>query len=312
VFVTLGGYTRRWVPPGAVGDANAQIGVGHVFRSTDGGDSFVDVTGNLPDVPATWVELRGDQLLVGTDVGAFASQTGGAYATAATFAPFKDLPAVPVSSIVLKPGDPNTAVVAAFGRGVWTYGFDTKLPVPVETPPTPTPTVGQKYASYDFEADAQGWTTTGTPAWQRGSPGHGTDKADAPSGSAFAVAGNVGYLDNMDTSVAAPSVMTEAGPALMEWWMRLDTEGGYDTVAAEWSRNGTDWTTLATYSGKNDAHPGWSRYAVPFESPGGNVQVRFHFISDSLCSGVGGPICSSTSGWDGVHVDDVVLGKPAP
>jgi hypothetical protein len=98
----------------------------------------------------------------------------------------------------------------------------------------------------------------------------------------------------------------------MEWWMRLDTEGGYDTVAAEWSRNGTDWTTLATYSGKNDAHPGWSRYAVPFESPGGNVQVRFHFISDSLCSGVGGPICSSTSGWDGVHVDDVVLGKPAP
>ena len=38
--------------------------------------------------------------------------------------------------------------------------------------------------------------------------------------------------------------------------------------------------------------------------------MRFHFVSDSLCSGLGGPICSSTDGWDGVHVDDVVVGKP--
>ena len=37
VFVTLGGYTRRWVPPGAVGDTNAQLGTGHVYRSLDGG-----------------------------------------------------------------------------------------------------------------------------------------------------------------------------------------------------------------------------------------------------------------------------------
>ncbi len=141
IFVTLGGYTRRWLPAGAVGDANTQIGTGHVFRSTDAGQTFTDVTGNLPDAPASWVELRGDQLLVATDVGAFASQTGGAYATP-KFAPLKDIPATAVSSIALKPGDPNTAVVAVFGRGVWTYSFKNKLPVPVDPPPTPTPTVG--------------------------------------------------------------------------------------------------------------------------------------------------------------------------
>jgi len=50
---------------------------------------------------------------------------------------------------------------------------------------------------------------------------------------------------------------------------------------------------------------------VPFDSPGGNIQVRFQFTSDSLCSGVGGPVCSSTSGWNGAHVDDVSVGKPA-
>jgi hypothetical protein len=41
------------------------------------------------------------------------------------------------------------------------------------------------------------------------------------------------------------------------------------------------------------------------------VQVRFHFVSDSLCSGLGGPVCASSNGWDGVHLDDVVVGKPA-
>jgi hypothetical protein len=50
---------------------------------------------------------------------------------------------------------------------------------------------------------------------------------------------------------------------------------------------------------------------LPFTAPGGPVQVRFRFVSDSLCSGAGGPICASTSGWDGARVDDVVIGKPA-
>jgi hypothetical protein len=310
VFLTLGGYTRRWLPPGAVGDANAEIGTGHVFRSTDGGATFTDVTGNLPDSPATWAELRGDQLLVATDVGAFASQTGGAYTTP-KFAPLKNIPATAVSSIALKPGDPNTAVLAIFGRGVWTYSFTNKLPVPVDPPPTPAPTVGQAYASYDFESGAQSWTTTGTPTWVRGTPGHGADAAENPSGQAFAISGPTGYLDNEDATLVSPRVTAPTGSTVLQWWMRLDTEAGYDTVAADWSSDGTTWHTLGTYSGKNAGAPGWSRYAVPFTSPGGTVQVRFHFVSDSLCSGLGGPVCSQTGGWDGVHVDDVVVGKPA-
>ncbi len=311
VFVTLGGYTRRWAPPGAVGDTNAQLGTGHVFRSTDGGQSFTDVSGNLPDAPATSVELRGDQLLVGTDVGAFASQTGGAYGQP-TFAPLKDIPAAPVSSIALKPGDPNTAVLAVFGRGVWTYGFKSKLPVPTEPPATTTPTMGTTYQSYDFDAGAQGWTTSGVPTWQRSSPGHGTDAADDPAGSAYAVTGPLGYVDNMDATLDSPAVTTPSGPSLLQWWMRLDTEGGFDFVNVQWSADGTNWHSLGAYSGKNGAAPGWERFAVPFDSPGGDLRFRFEFTSDSLCSGAGGPICSSPDGWDGAHVDDVAVGAPTP
>jgi hypothetical protein len=92
--------------------------------------------------------------------------------------------------------------------------------------------------------------------------------------------------------------------------MRLDTEGGFDQVVAEWSSDGSTWQPLGTFSGQSADLPGWTRYAVPFTAPGGNVQVRFHFTSDQLCSGLGGPLCSSTSGWDGVHVDDVTVGSP--
>ena len=48
---------------------------------------------------------------------------------------------------------------------------------------------------------------------------------------------------------------------------------------------------------------------MKFNAPAGDVQVRFHFMSDSLCSAAGGPLCSSDS-WDGLHVDDVTLGSP--
>jgi hypothetical protein len=311
LFVTLGGYTRRWVPPGAVGDTNDQLGTGHLYRSTDGGETFTDISGNLPDSPASWVELRGDQLLLGTDVGAFASQPGASYGTP-RFAPLKNIPAAPISSVALKPGDPNKAVIAVFGRGVWTYDFASKLPVPVEPPPAPAPTIGTAYSSYDFESGAQGWSASGLPSWQRGSPGHGTDGSAAAAGSAFAVSGPLGYVDNMDATIASPDIAAPAGPTLMQWWMKLDTEGGFDFVNAQWSTDGTTWNTLGSYSGKNAAAPGWTRFAVPFQSPGGNIKVRFQFTSDSLCSGAGGPACSSTSGWEGARVDDVTVGQPAP
>ena len=47
---------------------------------------------------------------------------------------------------------------------------------------------------------------------------------------------------------------------------------------------------------------------MPFTATGGDVQLRFHFTADEICSNLGGPICSDTEGWDGIHVDDLVLG----
>ncbi len=74
IYVTLAGYAnRQWWPVGAHNDDNDNVGKGHVFKSTDAGQSFVDISGSLPDTPARWVEVNRGQLVVGTDVGAFLS-----------------------------------------------------------------------------------------------------------------------------------------------------------------------------------------------------------------------------------------------
>ena len=120
VYVTLAGYGRRWAFPGAVGEDTSRIGTGHVFKSTDAGQTFTNITGDLPDTPANWSLLHNGHLVVGTDIGVFEScdSAGGGYSVLG-----RNLPTTPVSTMRLKPGDKNTMVVATYGRGVYTYRF---------------------------------------------------------------------------------------------------------------------------------------------------------------------------------------------
>ena len=120
VYVGLAGYGRHWAPPGARGENPENVGTGHVFRSIDAGQTFTDITGDLPDTPVNSLMLHGNQVVVGTDVGAFISSDarGSAWAPLGSGAP--KLPYVHVSP---KPGDSNTMVVATYGRGAYTYRF---------------------------------------------------------------------------------------------------------------------------------------------------------------------------------------------
>jgi hypothetical protein len=120
VYVTLGGYGRSWVPPGALGDPTTNVGVGHVFKSTDAGNTFVDISGNLPDGPAHWSLVRNGQLIVATDVGVFiaAGTSGGTYSHLGS-----GLPNVPVLHLVVNPANANQLIAAADGRGVYRFTF---------------------------------------------------------------------------------------------------------------------------------------------------------------------------------------------
>ena len=131
VYVTLAGYGRRWAFPGAVGEDISKVGTGHVYKSIDAGKTFFDISGDLPDTPANWSVVHGDHVIVGTDIGVFEScdTSGRAYSRLGT-----GLPTTPISTLRLKPGDPDTLVAATYGRGVYTYHFDSDN---VTCPPPP-------------------------------------------------------------------------------------------------------------------------------------------------------------------------------
>jgi hypothetical protein len=304
VYVTLGGYSRRWVPPGTLQDDNDNVGVGHLFKSTDAGETFVDVSGNLPDVPATWVTLRRDQLIVGTDVGVFASDVKGG----TTFAPLLGLPVVPIATMMLKPDDPNLLVAATYGRGIWAYRFAKALPgtkddgggTDIEFPGAP---VGAVVAGpFGFELGDDGWTTSATTLttfWRRGSPGHA-------SATAFQIAP---YTDESTASLTSPPLSQPGGWVFVDFRNRRDTEPGFDFMHLEWSADdgaswssapwffvGGQWSRDFSMDGRNASYPAFDLVQAAFKAPAGGIRIRFRFSSDALISA---PL------FEGVAVDEV-------
>ncbi|WP_299608209.1 T9SS type A sorting domain-containing protein [uncultured Aquimarina sp.] len=99
---------------------------GGVFRSTDGGQNFTDITGDLPAVPKLVIKHQGlhsqDPLYVGTTIGVYRTDntTPGVWETFDN-----NLPNSPVRDLEINVNDGNITA-ATYGRGVW------QSPIPVE------------------------------------------------------------------------------------------------------------------------------------------------------------------------------------
>ncbi len=90
---------------------------GHVFKTTNSGGSWQDISGNLPDIPALSIALDPNNpgtIYLGTDIGVFRSINDGA-----SWTPDNDgLATVPVTDLVLQ--KPTRYLWAAtYGRGVF-------------------------------------------------------------------------------------------------------------------------------------------------------------------------------------------------
>lgn len=106
-------------------DANTAIavvssfGTGHVFRTTNGGTSWQDISGNLPDVPVNAVLIHpalGEDIYIGTDLGTFRTLDGGGQ-----WQPFNDgMPNVAVFDLAYN-ADTGLAVAATHGRGMFSF-----------------------------------------------------------------------------------------------------------------------------------------------------------------------------------------------
>jgi photosystem II stability/assembly factor-like uncharacterized protein len=114
VYVAINGFSRKWTEgPGA--------GVGHIFESRDAGQSWADISADLPDVPANSVKsVEGGGLALATDLGVFYrapgrhghwSVLGGNLPTTAT--------------LQLKVGPDGAKLYAAtHGRGIWSFDLE--------------------------------------------------------------------------------------------------------------------------------------------------------------------------------------------
>jgi hypothetical protein len=106
VYAVFGGFSRRWVP---------NAGVGHVFESFNGGQTWTDVSGNLPDAPADdLVVTPSGKLVLATDVGVFTTSIG----STAWSSLGAGLPNSPVNDLSFGPGN-GYLIAATHGRGLW-------------------------------------------------------------------------------------------------------------------------------------------------------------------------------------------------
>lgn len=105
-YVTVSGFS------GFSGDAQ-----GHVFKTSNGGLNWTDISGNLPNVPVNDIVIDPDlpgTLYVATDIGVFATASGGETWLVLGSA----LPHVPVSSIKLH-RPTRTLRAGTYGRSMW-------------------------------------------------------------------------------------------------------------------------------------------------------------------------------------------------
>jgi len=114
-FVTYSGFT-------GFGDSQ-----GHIFKTTDGGEKWTDISGNLPNTPVNFLAVDPDLpsfLFAATDVGVFYTANGGATWSSLMVG----LPRVGVLGLTLNNAS-YTLAAATHGRGVWNLNITAVVPV---------------------------------------------------------------------------------------------------------------------------------------------------------------------------------------
>jgi photosystem II stability/assembly factor-like uncharacterized protein len=90
------------------------VALPYVIKTIDGGATWTNISGNLPQAPVNDIVVLGSALYVGTDVGVFRSTNGGStWRTAG-----RSLPSVPVTDLEYRVAS-NTLYAATFGRGMY-------------------------------------------------------------------------------------------------------------------------------------------------------------------------------------------------
>jgi hypothetical protein len=105
-YLGFNGFSRRWTEgPG--------VGLGHLWKTTDGGATWTDISGNLPDIPVNDIVISGGRMFVGTDLGTVVASLGsGSWSRLGSNLPFTTV-------MDLHLGPDGLLYAATHGRGIW-------------------------------------------------------------------------------------------------------------------------------------------------------------------------------------------------
>ncbi|MEO6049421.1 MAG: hypothetical protein ABIQ57_18185 [Candidatus Kapaibacterium sp.] len=106
---------------------------GHVFRTTDYGATWLDVSAGLPDIPVNALAVHPDDdrvVYAGSDIGMFITTDGGA----SWFIYNNGLPRVAVADLEIH-GSSRTLRLASHGRSMWEIPLEKPVPSPAITSP---------------------------------------------------------------------------------------------------------------------------------------------------------------------------------
>lgn len=150
-YVTFSGFS------GYGGDT-----LGHVFKTTDGGAKWTDISGNLLNIPVNSIAIDRDlpgYIFIGTDLGTYYTANGGK--TWSTL--MEGLPRVAVLGLSLNNAT-YTLNAATHGRGVWSLNITSVVPVVTLTSISPaSATAGSK--AIDLTVKGTNFSKTSLVRW---------------------------------------------------------------------------------------------------------------------------------------------------
>jgi len=136
--------------------------LGHIFKTSNAGSTWTDISSDLPNTPVDAIIVdpdATDTIFIGTDIGTFYTTTGGSSWSALG----TGLPNVVVTGLGLHENS-RTLRASTHGRSVWDLNIATLLPVPTINSVSPT-SVKANGASFTLTVDGVQFNSNAVVVW---------------------------------------------------------------------------------------------------------------------------------------------------